>query len=55
MPLVICVVCLPNDLAHSLGADHKFDFRDKIKEKSSNPLTDSKEKKPNFFLLKIQK
>lgn len=55
MPLAICVVCLPIDLAHSLGADHKFVFGDKIKEKSSNALTDSKKIKSNFLLLKIQK
>lgn len=49
MPLAICVVCLPIDLAHSLGADHKFDFGDKIKEKCSKKI------KSNFLLLKIQK
>lgn len=54
MPLAICVVCLPNDLAHSLGTDHKFDFGQKmVKAKSFNRFQIDKVKF-YFFLLQIQ-
>lgn len=53
MPLAICVVCLPNDLAHSLVADHKFDFSHRIRAESSNALCDFKKIKSKFFLLQI--